>query len=745
MNESKTDKAADQPIAERNGDRPWQTERHSSWRAFWKFLTGFDRSKMAPYTAFRNSAGMLLSLALGTAVHVAFGGPAAGCGALFVSYSDGNDPYRHRATRMIAASVTMACAAFVGGISERYQFGVGIVAAAAAFVAGMAVAFGRTAADIGMMGLVMLTIFAGQQFTMKGLVESVVLALLGGLVQTALSVTFWPVRRYEPERRALAQLYLELGRTATEPVGPDDKPPATTHASQAQEALQSLRADSSEESERYLSLLNQAERARLCVVTLLQMQAALGRNGQQSSGSEALSRFLSLAGRALAAVGESLLSGTGKLPLHEQIAQVNDCIEQLRSKAVPKAPSQEDVTSNRILFQMDALAGQLRAAVELVAGPAPPGVALGGLSRPRSWRLSPDSVLATLGANLNFRSTVFRHAVRLTICLTTAGIIARATDWRRAYWIPMTVVLLLRPDFAGTFSRGLQRIAGTIVGLVLATAAFHFSPETVVVQAALIGSCVFLLRWLGPANYGLFAMGVTAAIVLMLALTGVAPKVLIQARAIDTLIGGVLALSVYALWPTPEPVEDALAELVAAYRDYFSEVVQRHLQPETDGTLRDDITADRVRLAARRARSNLEASVERLAAEPSTEANQIDAVRAMMASSHRLAHAIMVLEASETYNSSAPASPALERFAIDTQATLLGLERVLRGHSLAPAELPDLRHDFRVLLEAGDQDFQPNTLQAIEGDTIVNSVNTLREQILRWRERSQEADSLLHS
>jgi hypothetical protein len=105
----------------------------------------------------------------------------------------------------------------------------------------------------------------------------------------------------------------------------------------------------------------------------------------------------------------------------------------------------------------------------------------------------------------------------------------------------------------------------------------------------------------------------------------------------------------------------------------------------------------------------------------------------------------MVLEASETYNSSAPASPALERFATDTQATLLGLERVLRGHSLTPAELPDLRHDFRVLLEARDQNFQPHTLRAVEGDTIVDSINTLRGQILSWRGQSQEADSLLHS
>jgi uncharacterized membrane protein YccC len=140
-------------------------------------------------------------------------------------------------------------------------------------------------------------------------------------------------------------------------------------------------------------------------------------------------------------------------------------------------------------------------------------------------------------------------------------------------------------------------------------------------------------------------MGVTAAIVLMLSLTGVAPKFLIQARAIETLIGGVLALSAYAIWPTWEPVEGALADLLAAYREYFRAVAQRYL-----GSPAAEALVSRERLAARMARSNLEASIERLAAEPSTETNHIELVRSMIASSHRFVHAIMALEAGEPKN-----------------------------------------------------------------------------------------------
>jgi len=77
----------------------------------------------------------------------------------------------------------------------------------------------------------------------------------------------------------------------------------------------------------------------------------------------------------------------------------------------------------------------------------------------------------------------------------------------------------------------------------------------------------------------------------------------------------------------------------------------------------------------------------------------------------------------------------LQRFVADIQTTLLGLERVLRGQKSGSTEMPDLRNDFRVLLKADDQRFHAPALEAVEGDTMVNSLNTLREQILRWRQQ----------
>jgi hypothetical protein len=172
-------------------------------------------------------------------------------------------------------------------------------------------------------------------------------------------------------------------------------------------------------------------------------------------------------------------------------------------------------------------------------------------------------------------------------------------------------------------------------------------------------------------------------------------------------------------------VDDALAKLLAAYRDYFTAAVHPTLAPQSTGT-------DRPRLSARLARSNLEASIERLAAEPAATASTLDLLRSMIASSHRLVHAIMGIDAAHMEGTLSAPSPGVERFVSAVQMTLLGLEAALRGSRTTPADLPDLRDAYNAMV-ADDQHAGSLRLQ-IEGDTLANSLNTLCEQIFQWRD-----------
>src|SRR5580693_10583618 len=151
-------------------------------------------------------------------------------GALNVSYSDGVEPYRERARRMLAASCFGALAVGAGGVLGREHLLPIPLIALCAFAVGMMAAVGETASNIGVMTLATLIVFAAQAMTPVAALQSALLAFGGGLLQTALAVASWPMRRYGPERRALAALYSELASSAgnaQQSAAPNEAPPAS--------------------------------------------------------------------------------------------------------------------------------------------------------------------------------------------------------------------------------------------------------------------------------------------------------------------------------------------------------------------------------------------------------------------------------------------------------------------------------------------------------------------------------------
>src|SRR5262249_45609027 len=144
----------------------------------------------------------------------------------------------------------------------------------------------------------------------------------------------------------------------------------------------------------------------------------------------------------------------------------------------------------------------------------------------------------------------------------------------RSYWLPMTIAIVLKPDFTATFSRGVLRLAGTFTGLLLATALFHVLPVHPAAHVVMIGVFMFAMRWAGPANYGILVVAVTALVVLLIGLTGVAASEVMAARALHTVLGGAISLVAYVAWPTWERAQapEAVAAMLDAYRDYFRAV-----------------------------------------------------------------------------------------------------------------------------------------------------------------------------
>jgi uncharacterized membrane protein YccC len=698
-------------------------------RAFWGVLTRFDSSKLSPYLALRNSIGVLLPLVAGFALNMPRGGVVVASGALNVAYSDRSDPYAQRAKRMISSSVLCALAVLLGGLFGVYAVAAVVIATLWAFAAGLVVALSTTAADLGVISVVTLMIYAAQPLTSQQALISAGLALAGGLLQTLLSIALWPVQRYEPERRALGSFYAELARAAEQPLNATSSPPATTESVQAQDTLTGLDRDAGIEAVRYRALLNQAERIRLSLLMLARLHLRMQRENPLHSVVQILGDYLKQSAAVLQVIGDSLISGAPAKSSKENINLMESLSRRLRQETSGLAASFIAAVAKDARFQMDALNGQMRSAVDLATNTTPAGQAEYAKQEAQQpiW-LRFSGVLATLRANLNLQSSAFRHAIRLAAMVALGNILERSFYWRRSYWLPMTLVLVLKPEFTTTFSRGLLRISGTIVGLFLATALFHFLPITIVVQLLLIFTITLLLRWIGPANYGIFGVAISALVVLLIAITGISPKDVIWARGINTAAGGALALLAYWIWPTWERtrVSERIAQMLDAYQDYYRMLTGSYLRNENIHAR----TLDDGRMKARLARSNLEASIDRLSAEPGTTAEQMNRLNALLASSHRFVHAVMALDAGWLNTPAVPPRAASRQFAADAEKTLTLLAKTLRGERVQAKEFPDLREDHRELLQAGDPHAERYALVNIEADRITNSLNTLREQVL---------------
>jgi uncharacterized membrane protein YccC len=288
-------------------------------------------------------------------------------------------------------------------------------------------------------------------------------------------------------------------------------------------------------------------------------------------------------------------------------------------------------------------------------------------------------------------------------------------------------VIVLKPDFTSTFSRGILRIGGTFAGLILATALFRYLHTGVATDIALMAFFMFLLRWVGAANYGVFVVAMSAMVVLLIASTGVSPQGVILARAENTAIGGILALIAYAVWPTWEKTQagPTLAEMVDRYRGYFDAVIHAYEEPgESD--------PGAARLAARLARSNAEASVDRMTAEPGATPQQIAVLSAIMVNSHSFVHAVMAIDSGLYRTRPVPMRGATREFAREAMDTLSAVSMWLRGQGDRRRVIPDLRRAHTGILRSPVAPAERYTLIDRETDRMTTSLNTLAEQARRW-------------
>jgi uncharacterized membrane protein YccC len=609
---------------------------------------------------------------------------------------------------MLRASLLVSMAATAGALSARNDWTSMLVSMIWAFGAGMLVVLGPKAGDLGAITLVTLIVFGARRLSIPEALNSGLLAFGGGLLQTLLSVVAWPIKPYGPERRVIGNLYRALARAAISQAGAGAAPPATAAVVSAAESFALLDPKASPEAARLIFLQNQAERIRLSLLTLRRLARRLDREPATQPAAKALNQALQATATALRAIAECTELGLAP----GSLTVLNSALDEFRNERWDAASQMEAALLRDAARHLEILAGQMRA------------VARAGVPVSAIRLTDPSSRRDRLLANLSFRSGAFRHAVRLAVSVGLGVMLGRMLHVERTYWLPMTVAIVLKPDFVGTFSRGILRIAGTLAGLLVATAAVHLLPHGTVADIALLTLLSLLLRWVGPANYGLLVIAISGIVVLLIALTGVNPNDAIVARAINTALGGAVALVAYALWPTWERTQTGavLGEMLEVYDNYFRLVMSGPFTAAAEAEL------EQARNAGRVARSNAEASAERFSAEPGTPGRRRTLLSEILINTHIFVRAVMALESDYDGSSGTAVNAAVREFTSTASESLQRIAEGIRTGRKPAGRQPNVRAAWTAL----EQVAPPHSLLAVETDRIATSLNTLWEQAAKW-------------
>jgi uncharacterized membrane protein YccC len=134
------------------------------------------------------------------------------------------------------------------------------------------------------------------------------------------------------------------------------------------------------------------------------------------------------------------------------------------------------------------------------------------------------------------------------VCMGVAGVVSEVLPLQRSYWVPLTVAIVLKPDYGSVFARAVQRGIGTIVGAVAgAVLLVLFHGAWLLVPFGVLAA---LLPYGRNRNYGLLSTFLTPLVVVLVDLLKPVGWQLALDRLTDTVIGCAIVLLVgFAPWP----------------------------------------------------------------------------------------------------------------------------------------------------------------------------------------------------
>ncbi len=308
----------------------------------------------------------------------------------------------------------------------------------------------------------------------------------------------------------------------------------------------------------------------------------------------------------------------------------------------------------------------------------------------QTWTLRP------LASALHFRRrvdpTLIRFSGRIAV-LTMLGVAAfRYWQLPHGFWLPLTMAIVLQPDYGSTRERAAQRVLGTVAGSFAASLLLWqqlpFAALTAATSATIFCFAYFLKR-----RYALAVFFITLFVVLVTEAREPLTLWFTVERIVTTFVGGGVALLAALLfWPVWE--RDRLPPLLAAALDANRSYLQLIAARFAEGGGYDP-PAIAAKRHAEAANSAVFSSLQRMIADPRNRQDGLEQAAALANGNQRLTRAFTVLALHLT--AGLPLRlPAFARIAILVTELLDALAQSVRADR-APTETEPRLAELRAL------------------------------------------------
>ncbi len=375
------------------------------------------------------------------------------------------------------------------------------------------------------------------------------------------------------------------------------------------------------------------------------------------------------------------------LPKDHQLARDAANREGLRLIADEDTPADVRAAIGRTLARLDAARAAIARLERALGDDAAAEAAIGEIKL-SAFRAARSLHPRLLKPHLTPASPVFRYAARLSLAMMAGGIAAAELGGERhGNWVLLTISVILRAGYGLTRQRRDDRVIGTLIGCVVASAAVAYSPPWGLLVVQAIGLAV--AHGFARLNYRIASTGASMMALVSLHLAEPNFPSPMLARLTDTLIGAAIAhLFSYVLpnWEISEAPK--IARRLKDRAAGFADVALSPGAPDQDYRLarKDFMEA----LAA------LSDSAARMGGEPRSARRGLDEMSAMVIAASRAAaqisaaridaleaHAADALEAErriarEALAGAAPSSSRLASTLADFLAAADGYEKAAR-------------------------------------------------------------------